>query len=143
MWMGIRGQTLSSITCWTMTQCSLISCRAHCWEYPIVSNILPEQPFLQNMAQGNSQYYSGLLISTVLSLGCRFSDRTEAQTNSADSNTAGNHFFEEAKRSLAEDEISRLTTVQALSLMSMREASCVIYLAKGSRLTKPPTTTAY
>jgi len=60
-------------------------------------------------------------------LGCHFTAWPGARENRDDSATAGDHFFKEAKRLImANDEYEKpkMTTVQALALMSVREAGC-------------------
>ena len=72
-------------------------------------------------------YCSPLLVNATLALGCHFTSYTGARENPEDSATAGDHFFREAKRLIMENdehEKPRLTTVQALALMSVREAGC-------------------
>lgn len=73
--------------------------------------------------ESRSQYCSALLVNAVLALGCAYSDRLEARLNQQDPSTAGDHFFAEAKRLLVDDDSSDLTTVQALAIMCLREAS--------------------
>jgi hypothetical protein len=63
----------------------------------------------------------------MLALGCHFTGRKGAREDPENSATAGDHFFREAKRLILEGdlhEVPRLTTVQALALMSVREAGC-------------------
>ena len=63
----------------------------------------------------------------MLALGCHFTSNPGARDDPDDSATAGDHFFREAKRLIMENdehEKPRLTTVQALALMSVREAGC-------------------
>jgi hypothetical protein len=63
----------------------------------------------------------------MLALGCHFTSWPMSRKNLDDPATAGDHFFKEAKRLLLENdehEHPRLTTVQALALMSVREAGC-------------------
>lgn len=63
----------------------------------------------------------------MLALGCHFTSWEGARANPKDPTTAGDHFFREAKRLIFENdehENPRLTTVQALALMSVREAGC-------------------
>ncbi len=63
----------------------------------------------------------------MLALGCHFTSHKGAREVPDDSATAGDHFFKEAKRLILENdlhEVPRLTTVQALALMSVREAGC-------------------
>lgn len=74
-----------------------------------------------------TQYCSPILVNAMLALGCHFTAHTGARDVADDSATAGDHFFREAKRLLMEDDVlesPRLTTVQALALMSVREAGC-------------------
>ncbi|KAL8687253.1 MAG: hypothetical protein Q9224_005207 [Gallowayella concinna] len=63
----------------------------------------------------------------MLALGCHFTSWPAARSNPSDSATAGDHFFKEAKRLIMENdehESPRMATVQALALMSVREAGC-------------------
>lgn len=72
-------------------------------------------------------YCSALLVNAILALGCHFAAHSGARENPDDSATAGDHFFKEAKRLIMENdehEKPRLATVQALALMSVREAGC-------------------
>jgi hypothetical protein len=78
-------------------------------------------------ARRKTWYCTPLLVSAILALGCHFTSHTGARANPDDSATAGDHFFKEAKRLIMENdehEKPRLTTVQALALMSVREAGC-------------------
>jgi len=77
--------------------------------------------------QGATVYCSALLVNTMLALGCHFTDVPGAFAVPGDSRTKGDHFFAEAKRLITENgeyERPRLVTVQALALMSVREAGC-------------------
>lgn len=77
-------------------------------------------------SQGPS-HCSSLLVNAMLALGCHFTDVAGAYEIPGDNRTKGNHFFAEAKRLIMEgDEFEkpRLVTVQALALMSVREAGC-------------------
>ncbi|OLN95754.1 Nitrogen assimilation transcription factor nit-4-like protein 2 [Colletotrichum chlorophyti] len=72
-------------------------------------------------------YCSPLLVNAMLSLGCHFTSVPGAYGTAGDNRTKGDHFFAEAKRLIVENdeyERPRLTTVQALALMSVREAGC-------------------
>ena len=93
-----------------------------CWEYPVFT-ILSEHYFRNDMRNKRRQYCSPLLVNAILAVACRFSDRPEARTISDDGRTAGDHFFEEAELLLAGDSTPGLTTLQALGIMSVREAS--------------------
>lgn len=73
------------------------------------------------------EYCTSLLVNTMLALGCHFTSWPAARADPIDSATAGDHFFREAKRLLLENdehENPKLATVQALALMSVREAGC-------------------
>ncbi|PVH86370.1 hypothetical protein DL98DRAFT_582939 [Cadophora sp. DSE1049] len=95
-----------------------------CWEYPTFASLNKEH-FLEDMRAGNPRYCSSLLVNALLAVGCRFSNQPNARTDPNDSNTAGDHFFAEASRLLdLETDWHSLTTIQALGLMSIREASC-------------------
>jgi hypothetical protein len=94
-----------------------------CWVHPFYV-LFSEECLRHDMASGRSKYCSPLLINTILAVACNYSDRPEARTNPTDPLTAGNHFFAEARRLLNEDDRTCLTTVQALAVMSLREASC-------------------
>jgi hypothetical protein len=63
-------------------------------------------------------------MNAMLALGCRFSDLPESRADPGDPTTSGDHFFAEAKRLLAEDDRRSLTAIQAMGLISIREASC-------------------
>lgn len=72
-------------------------------------------------------YCTPLLVNAILALGCHFTSHSGAREDPDDSATAGDHFFREAKRLIMENdehEKPALPTVQALALMSVREAGC-------------------
>lgn len=95
-----------------------------CWEYPTFASLSKEH-FLDDFRTGQSKYCSPLLVNSLLSVGCRFSNQTGARVNMEDPETAGDHFYAEAARLLNDTEDwHTLTTVQALGLMAIREASC-------------------
>jgi hypothetical protein len=97
------------------------------WHYAYFTT-LSKKLFYRDYIQGrSSQYCSALLVNTMLALGCHFSSWEGAREDPVDSATAGNHFFKEAKRLILEQdehEKAKLCTVQALALMSVREAGC-------------------
>lgn len=93
------------------------------WSHPFYS-LFSKELFLDDMISGRNKYCSSLLVNALLSVGCAYSDRPEVRTNPSDSSTAGDLFFAEARRLLFENESSSLTTVQALAVMALREASC-------------------
>ena len=105
-----------------------------CWHYSFFTT-LSKNLFLQEFQLGKpplgsarkTQYCSPLLVNAMLALGCHFTSWPAARAIRDDSATAGDHFFKEAKRLIMEDdlhEVPALTTVQALALMSVREAGC-------------------
>lgn len=68
-----------------------------------------------------------LLVNAMLALGCHFTSWPSARADPDDSATAGDHFFKECKSIIMnndEYEQARVATVQALALMSVREAGC-------------------
>ncbi|KAH7327934.1 fungal-specific transcription factor domain-containing protein [Stachybotrys elegans] len=80
-----------------------------------------------NSAAQGTVYCSPLLVNAMLALGCHFTDVPGAYGIPGDNRTKGDHFFAEAKRLIVENdeyEKPRLVTVQALALMSVREAGC-------------------
>ena len=93
------------------------------WCHPLYT-VFPENMFVHAMKNRVHKYCSPLLVNAILASGCAFSDRPDARSDPNDPQTAGDHFFAEARRLLYDDESSRLTTVQALALMALREASC-------------------
>lgn len=94
-----------------------------CWEYPTFASLSKEH-FLSDFRAGRSRYCSSLLVNAMLALGCRFSNLPESRADPNDPSTSGDHFFAEARRLLAEDDRRSITCIQALGLISIREASC-------------------
>ncbi|KAH9897307.1 fungal-specific transcription factor domain-containing protein [Xylariomycetidae sp. FL2044] len=103
------------------------------WHYPYfttLSRSLFYRDFLKgkrNIAPHKTAYCSSLLVNAMLALGCHFTNVAGAYATPGDSWTKGDHFFAEAKRLIIdhdEYEKPRLATVQALALMSVREAGC-------------------
>lgn len=89
---------------------------------PLVSGV-PEEVFYHGLEQRKSKYCTPLLMNAILAIGCNYSDRPEARADPNDPKTAGDHFFAEARQLLGQDENrSSLTIVQALALMSLRQA---------------------
>lgn len=98
-----------------------------CWHYPYFTTLSKELFYRDFLTGTSSQYCSAFLVNAMLSLGCHFSSKPEARGDPDDSGTTGDHFFAEAKRLLYENEEfanAKLCTVQALALMSVREAGC-------------------
>jgi hypothetical protein len=95
-----------------------------CWEYPTFASLSKEH-FMVDFRRGRPIFSSSLLVNAILALGARFSDLPiEGRKEPHDPRTAGQPFFDEAKRLLGEEETPSLTTIQALGLMSLRQASC-------------------
>jgi hypothetical protein len=94
-----------------------------CWEYPTFASLSKEH-FVHDFDSGTQTFCSPLLVNSLLALGARSSDAPEARKNPIDPRSAGEHFFEEAKRLLGIEEVPTLPTIQALGLMSLRQASC-------------------
>lgn len=104
------------------------------WHYTFFTT-LSKQLFFRDFMLGqppvharrHTHYCTPLLVNAILALGCHFTSHAGARDDPEDSATAGDHFFREAKRLIMENdehERPRLTTVQALALMSVREAGC-------------------
>lgn len=105
------------------------------WHYPYFTT-LSKDLFYAHFVHGvrgappgaaGPVYCTPLLVNAMLALGCHFSSVPGSRSNHNDPSTAGDHFFKEAKRLILENdehENPRLTTVQALALMSVREAGC-------------------
>ncbi|KAK1782469.1 fungal-specific transcription factor domain-containing protein [Copromyces sp. CBS 386.78] len=103
------------------------------WHYPYfttLSRSLFYRDFIKGKPVGQPRstvYCSSLLVNAMLALGCHFTSVDGAFAIPGDSRTKGDHFFAEAKRLIVQNdeyEKPRLTTVQALALMSVREAGC-------------------
>ncbi|RMZ84821.1 hypothetical protein DV737_g1062, partial [Chaetothyriales sp. CBS 132003] len=98
-----------------------------CWHYAYFTTLSKELFYRDFLTGTPSQYCSALLVNVMLALGCHFSTRPAARQNPDDSETTGDHYFAEAKRLLYQDDEfanAKLCTVQALALMSVREAGC-------------------
>lgn len=95
-----------------------------CWEYPTFASLSKEH-FLRDFQDGRQRYCSSILVNALLALGCRFSTQPMTRANPSDPYSSGDHFFKESLR-LFHDEMDHhsLTTIQALGIMSIREASC-------------------
>lgn len=95
-----------------------------CWEYPTFASLSKEH-FLRDFQNGRPRYCSPMLVNALLALGCRFSSQPSTLANPDDPYTSGDHFFKECLRLYyEEDNHHSLTTIQALGIMSIREASC-------------------
>lgn len=104
------------------------------WHYSYFT-CLPKSLFYRDFLLGKpplntrrkTEYCTSVLVNAMLALGCHFTSFPAAREHPNDSATAGDHFFKEAKRLIMENdehEKPKITTVQALALMSVREAGC-------------------
>lgn len=94
-----------------------------CWEYPTFASLSKEH-FLRDFHSGRHIYCSSILVNALLALGCRFSDHPATKSNPEDSTSTGDHFFRESQRLLDEEtDHHSLTTIQALGIMAILEAS--------------------
>lgn len=95
-----------------------------CWEYPIFTPLSKEH-FYKAFQIGGTRHCSSILVNALLAIGCRFSTQPRSRASPDDPDTSGDHFFNESIR-LLDQEADRhnLTTIQALGLLSVREASC-------------------
>lgn len=95
-----------------------------CWEYPTFAS-LSKQHFLKDFQAGRPRYCSRMLVNALLALGCRFSSQPSTLANPNDPYSSGDHFFKECQRLFyQETNHHNMTTIQALGIMSIREASC-------------------
>lgn len=103
------------------------------WHYPYfttLSKSLFYRDFLLGKPFGTPKrtiYCSSLLVNAMLALGCHFTNSPAGWADPNDPSTKGDAFFAEAKRLIIENdeyEKPKLTTIQALCLMSVREAGC-------------------
>ena len=92
------------------------------WVHPFYC-FFSEKLFLDDLTNNRTGHCSSLLVNAILAVACHYSDRPEARSDPHDHNTAGDHFFAEAERILNQHNTADLTTVQALALMGLREAS--------------------
>ncbi|KAI9715950.1 MAG: hypothetical protein M1812_005584, partial [Candelaria pacifica] len=94
-----------------------------CWLH-LFYTLFSRECFLHDMACGRTKYCSTLLFNSLLAFACSYTDRPIVRSDRLDADTAGDYFFAEARRLLNEDDRSTMTTVQALAIMALREASC-------------------
>jgi len=79
---------------------------------------------MHDYKKGHIKYCSSLLVYAVLSLGCNYVDRSDSTMTSAQLESMGDLYFNEAQYLLNSSMESSLLTVQALTVMTLREASC-------------------
>ncbi|KAK5245285.1 hypothetical protein LTS06_009291, partial [Exophiala xenobiotica] len=93
------------------------------WEYPVFASLSKEH-FLLDFHSGSERFCSSLLVNAMLALGARFCDLVEVRKDKDNRGSAGDQFYEEAQRLLGFEDTPSLTKIQALGLMSLRQASC-------------------
>lgn len=94
------------------------------WEYPIFAP-LSKDDFMKDFKNGKRRYCSSLLVNSILAAACRFSSQPRARLIATDPKTAGDQYFTEAVRILQSDQdFFSLTKIQALNILSIREAGC-------------------
>ncbi|KAF9894603.1 hypothetical protein FE257_006491 [Aspergillus nanangensis] len=121
-----------SITAWTRVTdneqlISHLMTMYFTWHYPFFTTLSKDLFYRDYINGRSSQYCSSLLVNAMLALGCHFSSWEGAREDPRNASTAGDHFFKEARRLILEndeDSNAKLCTVQALALMSVREAGC-------------------
>lgn len=133
---GLALDTMDPLTTWTRvtTDTHLIIHLLNMyfnWHYPYFT-AMSKKLFYRDLLEGKPRspptrttYCSSLLVNAILALACHFTNVPGAYALPGDSGTKGDHFFAEAKRLIVENgeyEQPRLTTVQALAIMSVIEA---------------------
>ncbi|KXJ85022.1 hypothetical protein Micbo1qcDRAFT_210285 [Microdochium bolleyi] len=94
------------------------------WEYPTFASLSKEH-FLTDFWANRPRFCSQILVNALLALGCRFSTPSYPRADPNDPYTSSDHFFREALRLFHQEKSHHtLTTIQALGIMSIREASC-------------------
>ena len=93
------------------------------WVHPFYC-FFSERLFWDDFLNNRTGHSSSLLVNAILAVACCYCGREEARSNPFNHNTTGDHFFAEAERILMNQRNpANLTTVQALALMGLREAS--------------------
>ena len=93
------------------------------WVHPFYC-FFSERMFWDDFSNNRTAHCSSLLVNAILAVACCYTNRPEARTDPLHHNTSGDHFFAEAERILIKQRnTANLTTVQALALMGLREAS--------------------
>ena len=93
------------------------------WVHPFYC-FFSERIFWDDFSRNRTGHCSSLLVNAILAVACHYYHTEETTSDPVDHNTIGAHFFAEAERILINQRnTANLTTVQALALMGMREAS--------------------
>jgi hypothetical protein len=107
------------------------------WQY-----MIPQYLFLQDLhITKNSRFCTPLLLSAMLALASRYSDRLEVRTDFNDPNTAGLTFFTAAQAMLQHElEAPKTSTIQATVLIGLyitatdKESTGWLYAGQASRM---------
>ena len=99
----------------------------HCC--PLVS----EKDFYADFTNGNTEACSAILVNAICATGSLLTSDPRARRDPDDSSTAGDQFYQRARQLLFAEQVApRLTTVQALQILSQREA-CSSRVSSGFR----------
>lgn len=91
-----------------------------CWEYPIFAS-LSRRHFMTDFKSGRRRYCSSFLVNAILAVGYQFSSDS---TRTSESTVSINDFSKEAERLMElEQDTPSLTTIQAMCILSILEAS--------------------
>lgn len=95
------------------------------WKWQNAWNYIVHKPaFMRDLRAGHGKFCSPLLLSAILAIASRYSDRPEVRSVHDDPNSAGDAFVDQAKILLLyESEAPTVTTVQAAALLSLRVMS--------------------
>jgi hypothetical protein len=97
------------------------------YQHPVLQ-IVHRRAFLEGMANGQSQYYSELLLCCIFACAARMSDQAEVRALSLsgdDTSEDGLPFFVKTATTLLDVELRRpsITTVQSLLLLSVMDCA--------------------
>ncbi|KAJ9133980.1 Transcription factor [Pleurostoma richardsiae] len=91
------------------------------WEHSVFA-LLCKEPFQNDFENGRQRYCSSALVNAILAFACRFLDFSTSVV--IDTNGLADRFFEESRRLIAlEEDKTSLTRIQAIALLSLREAT--------------------
>ncbi|KAH6653393.1 hypothetical protein BKA67DRAFT_519033, partial [Truncatella angustata] len=86
---------------------------------------LSREQFIKDFCKGQARYCSSILVNALLALGYSYSSQHIGTKDTQGTYPSGDEFFAESQRLLdAEENHHTLTTIQALSIMSLRQLSC-------------------
>lgn len=86
--------------------------------------LVREKEFYDDFSLSQTDYCSSMLVNAMCSYACHFTNDPAVRKDPDNPRTAGDHFFESAQKLLYDSgETSCFTTIQALAIISVREAS--------------------